>query len=114
MLLPVMFDVAVNDVAGCTMLCAGECQVCFRRCPSSEITTALLAPGGQWFSCLFVLLWKVGRSDIPSSGQLVVESWKEGYQNLLLSPRLVSLLWETWKEGYQNVCFSPLNFCTPL
>ena len=110
------------------MLCAGECQVCCRHCPSSEITMALLEPGGQWLSCLVILLWKVGRGiskpvivlpppPPPPPGPLVVDcplvwssccgNWKEGYQNLLLSSCLV--LWWKLEGGISEPVFVPLS-----
>ena len=110
-----LMDVAVNDVAGCTMLCAGECQVCCRHCPSSEITMALLEPGGQWLSCLVIFLWKVGRGISkpvivlpPPPQSSCCGNWKEGFQNLRYCPLVWSSCCGNWKEGFQNLRYCPL------
>ena len=98
---------------------------------------ALLEPGGQWFSCLVLLLWKVGRRDIktcycpphpPSSpyGPLLVETGRRDFKTSVIVPSSGPLVVETgrrdiktcycppvwscggnWKEGFLNLFLSP-------
>ena len=109
MLLSLLFDVAASDVWCCCQWC---CRVYHAVCWGVPGVLSALpfigdhyGPAGAWWSVVFL------------SGHLVVESWKEGYQNLLLSPPpppptppappVWSFCCGNWKEGYQNLLLFP-------